>query len=808
MRFSQTLQLNAVPEWIDKYVRYLLERHNRGNLLTFFLSYETLKKLIFQIEKENVENINLNEDPEACFERKEEAESKFLSLLDSQLEKVCGFYTEKESELYSLLDQLEREITGNHIITSEAITDDEKFLSPLESIDSTLKRFPNGKEDDYPLEKIEQIAPTQPYRRASKASSRRPSHISIESRMSMDRDDNLFLQQLSDQRSQLILLYISFSELESYVELNRTAFEKILKKYDKVLECHLKDKYLSKMVHDSRPFMSETLNTLKCQLARIERIFADAYCGGNHTAALRQMKSHLRDQVTFERNTVWKEMVRQERQTHDTKIIEPSSNDSYKIPFTKKYRIPKARMNQLICFFISLAAFIILLCVDCFGNKQENYCFALLIFAAIMWATEAIPLYATSCMIPFLIVPLGIMRNADGTVMTAKAAAKATFSSMFSDTIMMLLGGFALAAALSKYGIAKAFASHILSRAGTRPMWVLLAIMSVSIFLSMFISNVATPVICFSLIDPILRTLPDKSRVGPCLILGIALASCIGGLCSPISSPQNIVTMQYMDPNPGWGLWFAGALPIAFITMFVCWGLLLLVYRPASDTPHLNKIKPTREKITFTQVFVVLVTILTIALWCAESAIEYALGSTGVIATIPLFVFFGLSILNKDDLNNFLWSVVVLAQGGMALGNAVTSSGLLQDIALRLKEGISDLNIIAILAIFCFLILVFSTFVSHTVAALIIVPIVQQVGQHLPAPHPNLLVMGAGLACSAGMGLPVSGYPNMSAVMLEDPTGKPYLTSKDFIITGIPTSIVCTLLIFTLGYGIMAGIGY
>jgi phosphate transporter len=127
-------------------------------------------------------------------------------------------------------------------------------------------------------------------------------------------------------------------------------------------------------------------------------------------------------------------------------------------------------------------------------------------------------------------------------------------------------------------------------------------------------------------------------------------------------------------------------------------------------------------------------------------------GSTGVIAAIPLFMFFGTGILAKDDLNAFLWSVVVLAQGGSALGAAVNSSGLLQYIAISIKSGVEHLEPLAILCIFSMLILVFATFVSHTVAALIILPIVQQVGLHLPTPHPNLLVMGAGLVCSAGMG--------------------------------------------------------
>ncbi|KAI8371763.1 SPX domain-containing protein [Radiomyces spectabilis] len=787
MKFSHSLQFNAVPDWIEKYV-----------------AYDNLKKLIFQIEKERVENANKqHKDVEAEEVKQDDGEARFLNALDLQLEKVFDFYTQKESELYTQLDQLAATIADH--VGEELEGEQQGYLKPypngasaLENLDSTLN-LPQMVSEKVPVKDPNQ----------ANALRRKLSRNSLESRMSLQTTHSAshYVEQLSDLRAQLIRLYVSLSELESYLDLNRSAFEKILKKYDKVLEGNLRQQYLQKMVLDSRPFMPQTIDTLRSQIERVEKLYANAFCSGSRPMAMRQMKTHLRDQVTYERNTVWKDMVHQERKTQDAHVKEPRPQATVKIPFVP-WSIKKSTLRHVLCFLLSLVAFIILLNVDCFGNRQENYCFALLIFAAIMWATEAIPLYATSMLIPFLIVPLNIMRNADGSAMTAKSAAKAVFASMFSGTIMMLLGGFALAAALSKYGIAKAFASHVLSRAGTRPRWVLLAIMLVAGFLSMWISNVATPVLCFSLIDPIMRTLPDGSPVAPCLLLGIALSSCIGGMTSPISSPQNIITLQYMDPNPGWGLWFAAALPVSIISLFVCWGILRLVYRPDRATPHLNRIKPTKGKITLSQVFVMLVTIATIALWCAETAMEDHIGDTGVIAAIPLFVFFGTGILGKDDLNAFLWSVVVLAQGGMALGQAVTSSGLLQDIALRIKDGIQDLEVIAILAIFSFLILVFATFVSHTVAALIIVPIVMQVGQHLPVPHANLLVMGAGLACSAGMGLPVSGYPNMSAVMMEDPTGKPYLTTKDFIITGIPTSIIATLLVFTLGYGIMSAIGY
>ncbi|CAO3607201.1 unnamed protein product [Mucor fragilis] len=215
MRFSHTLQLNAVPEWIDSYV-----------------NYDSLKKLIFQLEKENVDEINANEDPEKMLEHKQDGEARFLTALDVQLEKVFDFYTQKESELYAMLDQIDNEIDSNGDLNNDGEYPDTKaHLSPLENLDSTY-RFPNAmsEKDDtgYPVERIEQIAPQRRGSRASRAS-RRPSRQSFESRMSMDHVDDLLMEQLTDLRSQLILLYISLSELESYVELNRTAFEKILK---------------------------------------------------------------------------------------------------------------------------------------------------------------------------------------------------------------------------------------------------------------------------------------------------------------------------------------------------------------------------------------------------------------------------------------------------------------------------------------------------------------------------------------------------------------------------------------------------
>lgn len=62
--------------------------------------------------------------------------------------------------------------------------------------------------------------------------------------------------------------------------------------------------------------------------------------------------------------------------------------------------------------------------------------------------------------------------------------------------------------------------------------------------------------------------------------------------------------------------------------------------------------------------------------------------------------------------------------------------------------------------------------------------------------------------CSAAMGLPVSGFPNMNAIMMEDEMGVRYLSTMDFIKSGIPGSVLAMLCVITIGYGLMSIVGY
>jgi phosphate transporter len=102
-----------------------------------------------------------------------------------------------------------------------------------------------------------------------------------------------------------------------------------------------------------------------------------------------------------------------------------------------------------------------------------------------------------------------------------------------------------------------------------------------------------------------------------------------------------------------------------------------------------------------------------------------------------------------------------------------------------------------------------STFISHTIASVLLVPIAKAVGGSLPGNQANLLIFITGLVCSTGMGMPVSGFPNQTACVpcsyspesnlfsvsatQEDEVGQLYLSNVDFLKNGIPASVIAAL---------------
>lgn len=633
-------------------------------------------------------------------------------------------------------------------------------------------------------------------------------------------------QKKSILKQSIIYLYIDLCQLKSFIELNRIGFGKITKKFDKVLHATTKDELIQSGVFfaDTYIFQPQTLTALNSRIAHLVEFYAiikdqHAYlenCG-------RELKSFLHDHIVWERSNSWKDMLgllSQESELENEAAKEHRLKlkiDYKKFNLPKPIRIWKWEFTQLWIpsLFLTLKALkiaiifvftLILMVVPTLKDKAQHRCLALVECVALLWATEAFPLFATAVFVPMLTVLFKVLKDDNGKVMKAPAASKEILSTMWSSTIMILLAGFTLAEALSQYDIAKVLASWLLSIAGTKPRNVLLMSMSVVFFLSMWISNVAAPALTYSLISPVLDKLDSNVPFAKALVMGVALSADIGGMASPISSPQNVVSMQYLKPyGIGWGQFFSTALPSGVLAMLLSWGVLCVTFK--INQTKLEKFKPIKARFTIKQWYIICVCMGTVLLWCVEGNVEPAFGESGEIAVLPILLFFGTGILSGKDFNTFSWSIVMLAMGGIALGKAVSSSGLLATVAHSLQKRIENDGTMAILCIFGVLMLVVGTFVSHTVSAIIIVPLVQEVGNSLSDPKAApILVFGCTLLSSTGLALPSSGYPNVTAISMYDKKGGRYLDVKTFMTRGLAASLISFVCVITLGYGIMKSV--
>ena len=851
MKFNHSLQFNAVPEWTSKYI-----------------DYSALKKIIYSLEKSSVSRLQGNDDTEdAALMGGADLDPTpvFENKLNSELHKIDTFYTEMEGKIFKEFDKLvdeyeeylnqletetERDMPRSSFHDSESYLFRDSFTDRSRSVDAgRLRRHisHNSDSDDEEDEResshmsaphvrrksdVDVFTPSisrnhspAPYRASSADNTSPTAHRRSMSVSGVPIAPLPSFTYLSDLlitiKKRAINVYVSLCELRSYSQLNKTGFSKALKKFDKTLNCSLRVKYMENTLSKTYIFSSDTESLLDEKVNEAIELYSKIATDGDINLAKTALRLHLREHVVWERNTVWRDMIGIERKAHAAAIgannrgLKLQGEDSAMATQSEKiylfgYSIPSYLLSSTVILpAVICAIFFLLLALPILESPEQNRCLAVVVTASLLWATEAMPLFTTALLVPFLVISLRIPCNADGEPMTAPEASKFIFSQMWSSVIMLLLGGFTLAAALSKFHIAKMLATAILSRAGTNPKIVLLTLMFVAAFLSMWISNVAAPVLCFSIAQPLLRTIPNGSKFSKAIVLGIALASNIGGMASPIASPQNIIALENMDPAPSWMQWFAVSIPVSVLSILLIWVVLITTFGAGKGVKVTAPIRMVDDKFTMKQYFICLVTFLTILSWCFSHQLEPYIGEMGVLALIPIVVFFGTGLLSAEDFNNFLWTIIALAMGGIALGKAVSSSGLLNTLAHGIEAHIvRGMGLYGVMSVFGLLILVVATFVSHTVAALIILPLIQSIGLRMEDPHPRLLVLSAAFLCSSAMGLPTSGFPNVTAICMTDEMGRPYLTVGNFISRGVPSSFLAYLVIITIGYMLMYAMGF
>lgn len=445
---------------------------------------------------------------------------------------------------------------------------------------------------------------------------------------------------------------------------------------------------------------------------------------------------------------------------------------------------------------------------------------AIFAFAALMWILEGVPAWVTSVLI-IVIMLFTVSDSAISTLIDPRyysgvdvetvtksgkevvqlsgiISYKDIIASFADPTVMLFLGGFVLALVASKSGVDVSLARVMMKPFGNNPRVVLLGFMLVTAIFSMFVSNTATAAMMLTFLAPVFRSLPDSEKGRTALALAIPIGCNIGGIATPIGTPPNGIALGSLKEagvNIGFLDWIAFTFPLMIVILLISWAILCSMYKFSAEKIEF-KIKGGAEKCWQTKA-IYIVMIMTIALWCGEKIFGI---NSYVVALFPVGAFTALGIVTSQDLKELDWSLLWMVAGGFALGTGMKSSGL----ARAMVESIpfSEFPVYGVLIGAGLVCWIFSTFISNSASAALLIPILIAVGTGMQAQLAPLgglctLVVGIALCASFAMTLPISTPPN--AIAYSTGLVKTSQMAKVGLLVGVISMVLAYSLLITLG---------
>jgi sodium-dependent dicarboxylate transporter 2/3/5 len=429
---------------------------------------------------------------------------------------------------------------------------------------------------------------------------------------------------------------------------------------------------------------------------------------------------------------------------------------------------------------MAIIAFIAVMLIPLNGLGYPGHAaLALLVFAIIMWATEAVHLAVTSLIILFIQPIIGVESFNNAVIGFA------------NPIIFLMIGGFIIAEAIRKSGLATRLTYVMLNRFGTSPdKSLFVAVFSTGI-LSAWIENV----VAFAMLLPIIKEIiplmgvkdPEngKSNFAKAMVLGASFGSLAGGFGTEIGTAPNLMAAAYTGiPFVNWMVF---GFPLAIIMLFVIWKMLGRVFKPEvrgivggmdTVTSKIESLGPMSktEKITF------IILLFTIGLWVTT-------GLTGLdsysIALIGAVLFFVLKIIDwRDAQVGVDWGLIIFFGGALSLGAALLNTGaanwLITDIIGVFGSNPSTVLITVVLMIISVII---TQVMSNIALSAILIPLSVTLATAQGQPVGTYAVPVA-IACSLSFMLPMA-----------DPTvamayGTEYVNIKEIFKAGLPLVII------------------
>ncbi len=424
-------------------------------------------------------------------------------------------------------------------------------------------------------------------------------------------------------------------------------------------------------------------------------------------------------------------------------------------------------------------------------GPEGHRALALFVFTASILALEPVALPIAALLIPVAQVALGV-----GTVSLA-------FETFSRPTIFLILASLFLAEALRKHGLTRRLAYLTVVFSGGGIPLLLLGMMVVAGFFSMWVENTATAAVLIPVAMTIARQVPDPKKARPflvLLVLGIAYSASLGGMATIMGSASNAVASAFLVQIQVWTFldWMKYGLPALILVFPVSWWLLLRLAKV--DVKSLD-VAPSQQQLekqgalSGTEKQLIGTMAVAAFFWVTGAGLETALNlpatllSSANIAVLAVGYLSIRNVIDWDDVKGVSWGVFLVIGAGLSLGEALSRTGVTDWLAGLLAPLVSGLPFFATLMILVYLSALLTNVLNNTTIAAVFVPILITLAQADPNLNAVQLVMPVTLATTFGYSLP-SASGRMALVAATGIISRNEMMRTGLILTLISSAIL------------------
>jgi solute carrier family 13 (sodium-dependent dicarboxylate transporter), member 2/3/5 len=474
------------------------------------------------------------------------------------------------------------------------------------------------------------------------------------------------------------------------------------------------------------------------------------------------------------------------------------------------------------------AAFATLAAV-CFSPTPEGlpvagqYMLGMLLFAVILWMTEAVD-YAVSAVIitalmAFLLGTASSVAKPD-VVLGTSAALTLALGGFANTALALVAAALFISAGMTVTGLDKRIALWILSKVGAGTRSIVVGAILVGIVLSFFVPSTTARVAC---LVPIMMGIivafgvDKRSRLAALIMITTTQTASIWNVGVKTAAAQNMVAVGFVEKmlkhSITWLEWLIAAAPFAIIMSIALYFIMTRMLPPETEEvpgghDAINKALREMGPTTVNEKKLLVISVTLLALWATEKVVHPFDTASTTIAAIAIMLVPGLGIMSwREAQSKIPWGTVVLFGVGISLGTALLqtkAAGWLANVIVH-QFGLQNMTALTILALMSlFLIVIHLGFASATALASAMIPIVISVLQTVQTPGINIvgMTMLMQFVVSFGFILPVNAPQNMLAY------GTDTFTARDFIKVGLVITVLSYALLMLMGATYWSWLGY